>query len=292
MDENRNMNNIPDDTPEEKKLPKIFDDNTNDFQNNTEYSDDAKKAVETLKKSRFTKGVKLVYGFALVLAICGAFAAKLATEKALGSIKTPIENQYTEKEKPTSKDSHRLTERMTEAANDVKNVPDMREPDEKSDDAQSEVKVTVYEAEANAYAEPYSDNYDLPLGTKISKDYSPEVPAYSATMGDWRTHCGVDFSGAVGSPVKAVSAGTVTGIYNDDIYGQVVEIDHGNKMVARYCGFEADSLEISVGSEVKRGDLLGYLGTIPCERSETSHLHFETAVDGKNDDPIAVLGRG
>ncbi len=241
-------------------------------------------------KSKTMKGIKIAYVCALILALCGAFAAKIATEKAIGSLKVPIESQYTANRDYTSKDTHLLTEprteKPTEAANDVKDVPDTRPAV-----TQEEIKVTVFETEANKYAVPFESDYGLPLGTEISRDYSPDMPVYSATMGDWRTHTAVDFAGADGSQVKSVSLGTVSSIYNDTLYGQVVEIDHGNGVKARYCGFEPESLEIEVGSEVEKGTLLGYLGTVPCEKSEGSHLHFEMTCNGVVQDPVAVLGR-
>lgn len=241
-------------------------------------------------QNKTMKGIKIAYICALVLALCGAFAAKIATEKAIGSLKVPIESQYATNRDYTSKDTHLLTEphteKPTEAANDVKNAPDTRPPV-----TQEEIKVTVIESEADKYAVPFESDYGLPLGTEITRDYSPDVPAYSATMGDWRTHSAVDFAGAAGSQIKSVSAGTVCGVYNDTLYGQVVEIDHGNGVMAKYCGFEPESLEVNAGTEVEKGTLLGYLGTVPCEKSEGSHLHFEMTCNGAVQDPIAVLGR-
>ena len=265
-----------------------MDDKENKKLHNAE--DAAEPERETPQKpaanGKTMKTVKIAYICALVLALCGAFAAKIATEKAIGSLKVPIENDYVKSESHTSKDTQLLTEAPTEAANDVTNVPDTRPAV-----TQEEIKVTVIETEADKYAVPFEGDYGLPLGTKISKDYSPYVPAYSATMGDWRTHTGVDFTGADGSQIKSVSAGTVSGIYDDTLYGKVVEIDHGNGVKAKYCGFEPDSLEVKVGSEVEKGSLLGYLGTVPCEHSEGSHLHFEITCNGAVQDPVAVLGR-
>ncbi len=236
------------------------------------------------------KGIKIAYICALILALCGAFAAKIATEKAIGSLKVPIESQYSVNRNSTTKDTHLLTEphteKPTEAANDVRDVPDTRPAV-----TLEEVRVTVIESETSEYAVPFESDYGLPLGTEISRDYSPDVPAYSATMGDWRTHAAVDFAGPDGSQVKSVSAGTVSGIYNDTLYGQVVEINHGNGVMAKYCGFEPESLEIKVGTEVEKGTLLGYLGTVPCEKNEGSHLHFEMTCNGVVQDPVAVLGR-
>ena len=288
----------------QKKENQNYRDDSENFETNEEQnnmcadencSDDEPNAGKAHAKAvsfegKTVKGIKIAYVCALILTLCGAFAAKIATEKAIGSLKVPIESEYATLPGYTSKDSRLFTqkpaEKPTEAANDIKNVPDDRPPV-----TQEKIDVSVVEKEADKYAVPFEGDYGLPLGTDISKDFSPTVPAYSATMGDWRTHSGVDFAAADGSQVKAVSAGIVSGIYNDTLYGQVVEIDHGNGVAAKYCGFEPDSLEIKLGSEVEKGTLLGYLGKVPCERSEGSHLHFEMTYNGVVQDPIAILGR-
>ena len=110
-------------------------------------------------------------------------------------------------------------------------------------------------------------------------------------MGDWRTHKGIDFSGDSGAQVKAIAEGKVTKIYDDALYGTVVEIDHGNEVIARYCGINKETIEIKENGTVKAGALIGYLGEIPCEKEEVSHLHFEIIYKGKNTDPLEIMGR-
>ena len=113
---------------------------------------------------------------------------------------------------------------------------------------------------------------------------------YNETLGEWRTHPAVDFKGAEGSQVKAISHGVVNNIYDDPMYGTIIEIDHGNKVTARYCGFNKETLEVEKGDTVKEGQLLGYLGVIPCEK-EQSHLHFEILYQGKRVDPLELMGK-
>ena len=101
----------------------------------------------------------------------------------------------------------------------------------------------------------------------------------------------VPMTAAEGEQVKAISYGTVKNIYDDALWGTVVVIDHGNGVTAKYCGFNKETLEIKKGATVESGSLLGYLGTIPCEKSELSHLHFEIIYNGKNIEPLELMGK-
>ena len=136
---------------------------------------------------------------------------------------------------------------------------------------------------------PYSGNFALPMGTDIIKDYSGGEMVFSETMGDWRVHNGVDFSGSAGNEVKAVADGTVTKVYDDSFWGTVVEIDHGNGMTARYCGLGANV--IGEGEKVEKHGRIGTLGHIPVEISEEDHLHLEILIDGANVDPLKALNK-
>lgn len=137
---------------------------------------------------------------------------------------------------------------------------------------------------------PFSGNFALPMGTDVIKDYSNGEMVLSNTMGDWRVHNGVDFGGSAGNTVSAVADGTVTAVYDDSFWGTVVEIDHGNGMIARYCGLKNGS-SLPEGSEVKKHDKIGTLGHIPVEISDEDHLHFEVLIDGENVDPLKALNK-
>lgn len=135
---------------------------------------------------------------------------------------------------------------------------------------------------------PRPEYFDIPLGMDIALDYSNAEPVFSATMGDWRTHNGIDFAGVVGDPVKACAAGFVSAVYDDPLYGTVIEIEHGGGIVAKYCGVGKGST-IPVGAEVKMDDTVAYLGVVPCESEDGAHLHFEMTENGKTIDPLTVL---
>ncbi|MBQ6021070.1 MAG: M23 family metallopeptidase [Clostridia bacterium] len=147
---------------------------------------------------------------------------------------------------------------------------------------------TTYRAETVNATMPRPEYFDIPLGMDISLDYSAVEPVFNATMGDWRTHGGIDFAGVTGDPVKACAAGFVTAVYDDPMYGTVMEIDHGGGITAKYCGLGKGST-VAVGTEVKMDDTVAYLGVVPCESESGAHLHFEMTENGKNVDPLTVI---
>lgn len=137
---------------------------------------------------------------------------------------------------------------------------------------------------------PFTGSFALPLGTEILKDYSDGEMVSSKTMGDWRVHNGIDFTGADSAEVFAIQAGTVTDVYDDPMWGIVVEIDHGNTMTAKYCGFKSGTT-VKKGDTVKKGGTVGQLGIIPVEQADGSHLHLEITVNGVIVDPLAAMNR-
>lgn len=137
---------------------------------------------------------------------------------------------------------------------------------------------------------PFSGGFAMPMGTDIIKDYSGGEMVFSKTMGDWRVHNGVDFSGSAGNEVVAVADGKITKVTDDGFWGTVVEIDHGNGMVARYCGIKKESC-LAEGSEVKMREKIGSLGHIPVEIGDEDHLHLEILIDGEYVDPLKALNK-
>ena len=136
---------------------------------------------------------------------------------------------------------------------------------------------------------PFSGDFQLPMGSDIHKPFSGGEPVYSETMGDWRVHNGTDFAGSVGNDVHAAAAGKVLRVYDDSFWGTVMEIDHGNGLVLRYCGLQSGSC-LPEGSEVEKGARIAALGHIPLEM-ETDHLHLEALIDGEYTDPMAALNK-
>ena len=86
-------------------------------------------------------------------------------------------------------------------------------------------------------------------------------------------HSGVDLLAAVGSAVQAIAPGTVAFANDQGTYGKLVIINHSGGLQSRYA--QLDSIKVTVGQQVKKGDLLGTVGTSGQPSSSQPHLHFE-----------------
>lgn len=135
-----------------------------------------------------------------------------------------------------------------------------------------------------------AETFSLPMEAGIAKTFSNGEMVQSKTMGDWRVHNGVDFKGTVGDAVKAINNGVVKAVYDDVLWGTVVEIDHGQGMIAKYCGLGKGSTP-EVGEKVNINDRVGNLGTIPIENADEPHLHLEIWQDGKAVEPLSAMGK-
>ena len=127
-----------------------------------------------------------------------------------------------------------------------------------------------------------------PTTKNIIKEYSGENPVYSKTFGDWRTHEGTDFKAEPGTLVKAITDGKVKSVSNDGNYGTVAEIEHSGGFTAYYCGL-GETAMVKEGQEVRTGDDIGSIKSVPCEASDESHLHLMVSQGEKFIDPMLIL---
>ncbi len=226
------------------------------------------------KKNFFkSKGVYIVAALCILAAGAGVWGATQMS-------KTPTDTGNSEPESRTYSFDYSLPqETLTQANNPVKNVPDERN-----------TTTTEKEASDSKANTPYTGNYALPMGTDIKKDYSAGELVQNKTTGDWRAHNGIDFGGAEGNDVIAIQSGTVSKVYNDPLWGNVVEIDHGKGMSAKYCGL-ADKNLPKVGDKVEQFDHIGVLGSVPVEAADGSHLHFSVSINGKTVDPLEAMNK-
>ncbi|MBQ7688764.1 MAG: peptidoglycan DD-metalloendopeptidase family protein [Clostridia bacterium] len=141
-------------------------------------------------------------------------------------------------------------------------------------------------ADADTAGEEVS--FSLPLSARMGDDYSMGVPVFSDTMGDYRTHNGVDFLGDAGTAVRAIGSGTVTKVTASALYGNTVTVDHGNGIVSTICGLANEGL-VHAGDEVTADTVLGVVGSIPAEEKEGPHIHLEIRVNGILTDPLEIL---
>ena len=131
--------------------------------------------------------------------------------------------------------------------------------------------------------------YTWPVKGEVLRTFSVETLSYDATMRDWRAHAGLDISAVEGTLVSAMRGGTIHDVYDDDMMGTTVVIDHGDGMVSAYSGLAAKP-PVSTGDQVDAGSTIGSVGKPPLgESALTPHLHLSLAVDGVDTDPLEYL---
>jgi murein DD-endopeptidase MepM/ murein hydrolase activator NlpD len=99
-------------------------------------------------------------------------------------------------------------------------------------------------------------------------------------------HKGVDFAAPRGTPVRAVGDGTVTQAGWNGPYGKTIDLEHDSRFLSRYAHLHNFAAGITNGSQVKKGQIIGYVGTTG--RSTGPHLHFELYKDQQYIDPLSV----
>jgi len=98
-------------------------------------------------------------------------------------------------------------------------------------------------------------------------------------------HAGIDFKGALGSPIVAAADGRVTHAGPRGGYGNAVEVTHGNGMMTRYA--HLSRIDVRAGQLVAAGTTLGGLGSTG--RSTGPHLHFEVRINDRAVNPRPFL---
>ena len=98
-------------------------------------------------------------------------------------------------------------------------------------------------------------------------------------------HAGIDIANGVGTPIRAAKAGTIILAGWNGGYGNAIVIDHGGGFSTLYG--HMTRLRAGEGQRVSQGDLIGDMGSTG--NSTGSHLHFETRVNGRPQDPNRYL---
>ena len=104
-------------------------------------------------------------------------------------------------------------------------------------------------------------------------------------LGGRRGHKGVDLAAPTGTPVYATADGFVSKADWFSSYGKYISIEHGASLQTRFA--HLSDMVVSAGDKVKKGDLIGYVGSTG--RSTGPHLHYEVRVDGAAVDPSPYM---
>jgi murein DD-endopeptidase MepM/ murein hydrolase activator NlpD len=104
--------------------------------------------------------------------------------------------------------------------------------------------------------------------------------------GDEHLHTGVDYSAPRGTPVYAAESGTIRELTNRRGYGRYIRIQHANGIATAYAHLSGYERALHIGKQVKRGDLIGFVGN--SGTATGTHLHFEVHSNGVFENPLTL----
>jgi murein DD-endopeptidase MepM/ murein hydrolase activator NlpD len=111
---------------------------------------------------------------------------------------------------------------------------------------------------------------------------------YGLRMTGWlpAVHRGVDLIVPIGTPVHAMTEGTVEAAGNQGAYGLVVMLRHNRNLRTVYA--HLSQLSVRPGMRVRNGQVIGLSGA--SGNATGPHLHFEVIRWNRAEDPVPLLG--
>lgn len=97
-----------------------------------------------------------------------------------------------------------------------------------------------------------------------------------------RAHEGIDLTAPKGTPVHASGNGYIEAAFYSQTGGYLVVINHGYNFQSRY--LHMSRFNVKKGQRVKRGDIIGYVGSTGLSRAP--HLHYEVLKNGEPVNPV------
>lgn len=123
---------------------------------------------------------------------------------------------------------------------------------------------------------------EWPVKGKVTESFGRQRNPKFAT---YTTNNGLKISAAAGSPVRAVFQGTVLFSQWFKGYGNLIILDHGNRVFSLYGNLKAPS--IAVGDRIATGQTIAGVGE--SEDASAGHLYFEIRRDNRPEDPQTWL---
>lgn len=103
-------------------------------------------------------------------------------------------------------------------------------------------------------------------------------------LGGNEFHQGIDYAAPSGTAVRATMDGVIDIFDWHGNYGRLVEVKHADGLATRYGHLSAFADHLQVGSHVRRGQIIGYVGASGL--STGPHLYYEVWNHGSRVDPL------
>lgn len=180
-----------------------------------------------------------------------------------------------------------------------------------------EVQVPVSAPAPVSLPAPASVPAPAPAPTPAPESASPQVssllvpvmgiaPAqlsdtFTQSRGEGRLHDAIDIMAPRGTPVVAVADGRIVKLFNSKPGGLTVyQFDADDKLAYYYAHLDSYAPTLVEGQQVRRGDLIGYVGSTGNASPDGPHLHFAIFILGPDKkwwqgtaiNPYPLLGGG
>jgi murein DD-endopeptidase MepM/ murein hydrolase activator NlpD len=152
---------------------------------------------------------------------------------------------------------------------------------------------------ATYYKDPTGDSdYYAPDGRSMRKAFLRSPVKFSRissrfsnkrwhpVLSKWRSHKGVDYAAARGTPIRASGDGKIIHAGKKGGYGRLIVIRHGGRYTTAYGHLHRYAKGARTGKKVKQGQIIGYVGSSGLATGP--HLHYEFRVNGVHRNPLTV----
>lgn len=134
--------------------------------------------------------------------------------------------------------------------------------------------------ETVAIIKPYT-NEAVTVG-KSFYDYQADNTSQEKSIlyygGTYMQNTGIDYMLGEAFDVVSILGGTVSNVYNDELFGQVIEIKHDNNLISVYQSLK--DVNIKKGDNIQQGQIIGTSGTNSVSGDDNFYLHFELFYNG------------
>lgn len=134
------------------------------------------------------------------------------------------------------------------------------------------------------------ESFVAPLSSMtVTQPFSCGELVKSKTLGEWRTHDGLDLAAADGEDVLSIADGLVEAVEKNARWGNTVTVNYGD-YTAYYYGL-GDTISVQAGESVTAGQKIGVAGNSSLvESEEVPHVHIGIQKEGSWVDPALLLG--
>ena len=104
---------------------------------------------------------------------------------------------------------------------------------------------------------------------------------YADARSEGRSHDAIDIMAPTGRPVRAVADGKIAKLFASVPGGLTVyQFDRDERLAYYYAHLDRYAADLAEGATVKRGDVIGYVGSTGNASEDAPHLHFSIFVLG------------